>query len=107
MDFLLFLVFAGAAGALGIWLGMRLSRRVGAGADARPAIRTRTLVMLILMTLPALVAAWLIATGHAAIGIGILIAVFVIPNLIEIPIRIRQSNRRAREARARREGRRA
>jgi hypothetical protein len=53
---------------------------------------------------PGLVAAWAIVNGHAVVGIAILVTIFVVPNLIEIPIRIRQSNRRAREARARREG---
>ena len=103
MQFVLFLVSAGAATAFGVWLGLRFSRRAGIGADARPAIRTRTLVLLTLMAVPSLVAAWAIVNGHAAVGIAILVAIFVVPNLIEIPTRIRQSNRRAREARARRE----
>jgi hypothetical protein len=49
------------------------------------------------------VCVWAFATGRPAIGIGLLVAVYVLPNLILIPFRIRDSNRRAREARARRE----
>jgi hypothetical protein len=42
--------------------------------------------------------AWAILNGHAVIGIGVLIAVFLLPDLVLIPLRIRRSRRRAADA---------
>ena len=103
MDLAVFLVIAGGAGALGLWLGMRFAHKMGIKADVPPARRARSLVVLGAMLALGLLAAWAITNGHAAVGIGILVAIYVVPILVMIPVRIRQSNQRAREARARRE----
>jgi hypothetical protein len=100
----LLLVIGGAAGTFGLWLGMRLARRAGLKTDKPPAQRARVFVTIAATLGIGLFCAWAIANGHAAVGIGLLVALYVLPSLVLIPVRIRQSNRRTREARARREG---
>jgi hypothetical protein len=45
---------------------------------------------------------WAISSGRGALGIGVLIAVYILPEFVLIPLQIRRSQRRAAEARARR-----
>ena len=52
--------------------------------------------------LAAAVTWWAFTTGRPAVGIAVLLAVCVLPGLIRRPGRIRDSRRRADEARARR-----
>jgi hypothetical protein len=47
---------------------------------------------------------WLIVTGHAAIGIALLVAFYILPEFVLVPLRIRRSRRAAEAARARRTG---
>lgn len=103
MDIAAFVVISGAAAALGIWLGIRIARRAGMRTDMPPAKRTRFVVMMVATLGIGLFAAWAITNGHAVVGIGVLVAFYVLPNLVLIPVRIRQANQRAEEARARRE----
>ena len=48
------------------------------------------------------VPAWLLVSGHAAIGIALLVAFYILPELVLVPLRIRRSRRTAEAARARR-----
>jgi hypothetical protein len=104
MDFVAFLVFASVPVAIGLWLAPRFARRLGIPTDRPRTERVRIYAVLGVVLALGLLAVWAIVKGHAALGIAILVAVYVLPNLVTIPIRIRQSNRRAREARSRREG---
>jgi hypothetical protein len=45
------------------------------------------------------VVAWALTTGHAAIGIGLLAAAFVLPEFVRVPLRVRRSRLRAEQAR--------
>ena len=53
------------------------------------------------------VAVWALGEGHTAVGIGLLVGVFILPEFVLVPIHITQSRRRAAEARARREANRS
>ena len=53
----------------------------------------------------AFVAAWGFAEGHPAISIGLLVALFVLPELVLMPLRIRRSRAAARVAREARQAR--
>ena len=60
-------------------------------------------VILAVTWLIAAVCIWAFTTGRPAIGIGVLIAFYMLPTLVLMPVRVRRSQRRAAEARARRE----
>jgi membrane protein YdbS with pleckstrin-like domain len=47
---------------------------------------------------------WAFTHGHAAVGIAVLVAFYVLPEFVLIPLRIRRSRRAADAARARRQG---
>jgi hypothetical protein len=46
------------------------------------------------------VCVWALAAHHAAVAIGVLVAVYVLPGLALMPVRIRRSRKRADAARA-------
>lgn len=50
------------------------------------------------------VCAWAFASGHSVIGIAVLVAVYVLPEFVLLPLRIRRSRRAADAARAHRKG---
>jgi hypothetical protein len=93
--------------ALGLWLGNVLARRTGIPTIGEMPGRRRVVVVLTVLCVSgvALFAAWLITHGQPTIGIAILVAVFVLPNLVLLPLRLRRARRRAEEARAARRAR--
>jgi Na+/H+-dicarboxylate symporter len=43
---------------------------------------------------------WALATNHVAIGIGLLLATTILPELVLVPLRIKRARRKAEESRA-------
>ena len=88
-------------------LMMRFLRRRGfetvavSGAEAVQRMLRLCVAAAIVVTA---VCAWAFASGHAAIGIAVLVAVYVLPAFVLMPLRIRRSRRDAEAARARRKG---
>jgi Zn-dependent membrane protease YugP len=93
--------------ALGLWLANELARRVGLPTFTDLSVRRRVIVVASIAgtTAVALFAAWTIANGQPAVGIALLVAVFVLPELIVLPIRVRRARRRADVARGARRAR--
>ena len=86
----------------GIWLGLRISRRMGhkSAREISPRLRRLMAVTLLVSFAFAVAVAVSFAAGKPGIGIGLLIALCVLPTLITTPLRIRQSRRAAEAARA-------
>jgi hypothetical protein len=86
-------------------LGVAIAYRVGPrlGIDMRrltPAKRRRLAVMLTVGGAFAMVIVWALSTHHVAIGIGLLLAIMVLPDLVLVPLRIKRARRKAQESRA-------
>jgi hypothetical protein len=75
---------------------MRFMRRRGytTPRDLPPNKRRLLWLGLALALLVTLVCAWAFATGHPAIGIGVLVAFSILPEFVLVPIRFRRSRRR-------------
>jgi Zn-dependent protease with chaperone function len=103
MRWLLVIAFVVLAMGLGFALASRLGPRVGVNmSDLTPAKKRRLVLLLVLAAVPGLVVAWALSTGHTALGIGLLLAVAFLPEVVLIPLRIRRSSRAAARSRARR-----
>ena len=62
-------------------------------------------LMIAVMAPVSAVCAWAFGTGRGALGVGVLVAVFVLPEFVLMPLRIRRSRERADAARAARQAR--
>jgi hypothetical protein len=89
-----------------VWFSSRYWSRIGLmrPGDLPPGKRRNFWLIVVGSSLPALIGGIAIADGHPALGIAVLIAAFVLPEFVLMPIRIRRSRRVADEARARRTG---
>jgi hypothetical protein len=103
-------VAPGVAAAFVVALGLGMSvavylllRRRG---QAHKATRTFWL-MVVGMSIVNGVVAWSFVTGHAALGIALLVAIFVLPEFVLMPLRIRRSRAAAQAARNARQARRS
>jgi|NGEPerStandDraft_6_1074524.scaffolds.fasta_scaffold386908_1 hypothetical protein len=86
---------------LGVLLAYRLGPRMGVNMQRlTPAKKRNLAIMLTITGGVALLTAWALGTGHIALGIGVLLAVMILPEFVLIPLRIRRSRRRAEAARA-------
>ena len=87
-------------------LVMRYFRRRGhtTPRDLPPAKRRLLWLGMAVALLVTLACAWAFATGRPAIGIGVLVAFYILPELVLVPLRIRRSRRAGDAARARRAG---
>ena len=100
--------FVAVVGGVTYWLMMRFLRRRGYKlntlSDLPPAKRRIIWVCLAVTLVVAAFCGWAFANGHAAIGIAVLVAVYVLPEFVLLPFRIRRSRQAAEAARARRKG---
>ena len=87
------------------WLMMRWMRRrvVKTPLDLPPDKRRQAWLYMAIGLAIAAVGGWAFTSGHAAIGIAILVAFYVLPQFVLIALRIRRSRQAAQAARARRE----
>jgi hypothetical protein len=84
----------------------RLGPRMGINMQRlTPAKKRKLTVWLTVSGAVGLLVVWSLSTGRIALGIGVLVAVMVLPEFVLIPLRIRRSRQRGEAARARREGR--
>lgn len=86
------------------WLSNAFLRKVGINTLSETTPPARRLFWLS-MGAGLVIAAfevWAFSTHHAAVGVAVLIAVFVLPEFVLIPLRIRRSRRAAEVSRARR-----
>lgn len=88
------------------WLMMRWMRGRGVRTPRAlpPDKRRKVWFYMTLGLVIAAVSGWAFTSGHAAIGIALLVAVYVLPEFVLMPLRIRRSRQAAQAARARREG---
>jgi hypothetical protein len=87
-------------------LTMRWFRRRGYTTPRDLPARQRRLLWLgLLVTVLVTVACgWAFATGRPAVGIAVLVAFYILPEFVLVPLRIRRSRRAAAVARQRRTG---
>jgi hypothetical protein len=105
MDWIVVVLFV-ALMLLGVAFAYRLGPRVGIDMRAlSPAKKRRLAIMLTVTGAVALLILWALSRGHIAPGIGVLVAVMVLPEFVLIPLRITQSRKRAEAAGARRQAR--
>jgi hypothetical protein len=85
-------------------LVMRWFRRHGYATprDLPPRQRRLLWLGLLLALLVTIVCGWAFATGHPAVGIAVLVAFYILPEFVLVPLRIRRSRRAADAARRRR-----
>ncbi|HEY1596966.1 MAG TPA: hypothetical protein VGF74_16330 [Thermoleophilaceae bacterium] len=76
-----------------LWVGERVTARLMPDREIDPALRRRVGLVLVLMLIPPAAAVWAIANGHAALGIAILVATFVLPHFVAIGLQIRRGRR--------------
>jgi ABC-type transport system involved in cytochrome bd biosynthesis fused ATPase/permease subunit len=101
------LLFA-ASMLLGVAAAYRFGPRMGIDMQClTPAKKRHLAIMLSAGGAVALLIVWALATGHVAIGIGLLLAVTVLPELVLVPLRIKRARRKAEESRAARRARRS
>jgi ABC-type sugar transport system permease subunit len=87
-------------------LGMAVAVRLRLRSRGKGGKVTRAIwLMMGVQSLVAGVCVWAFATGRPGIAIGVLIALFVLPEFVLMPLRIRRSSAAARAARERRRGR--
>ena len=100
--------FVAVIGGGTYWLMMRFLRRHGlktpAVSDLPPDKRRMFWLSLAAAVAITVVCAWAFASGHAAIGIAVLVTFYVLPEFVLLPLRIRRSRRAAEVARTRRKG---
>jgi hypothetical protein len=72
--------------------------------DLSPRQRRLLALGLLLALLVTGVSGWAFATGHPAIGIAVLVAFYVLPEFVLVPLRISRSRRVAEAGRKRRTG---
>jgi hypothetical protein len=100
--------FVAVIGGGTYWLMRRFLRRRGlktpAVTDLPPEQRRMFWLFITAAVVITAVCAWAFASGHAAIGIAVLVAFYVLPEFVLLPLRIRRSRRPAEAARARRKG---
>ena len=95
---------------VGGWLGTKLASRMGTNrlAELNPQEKRRAytrLGVLLAIYVPATaVSVWALTSGHVGIGIAVLVAAFVLPDFVIVPLRIRRSREAARAAESRRRG---
>jgi hypothetical protein len=83
-------------GVIGARLGERLSQRLMPGREITPARRRRIRVFITLAFIPPVAAVAAFATGHPSVGIGIMLATFLVPNFVSIALHMRRDRRRRR-----------
>jgi hypothetical protein len=83
-------------GVIGAWLGERLSLRLMPGREITPARRRRIRMFTALAFIPPVAAAVAFVTGHPAVGIGIMLATFLVPNFVSIALHVRRDRGRRR-----------
>jgi hypothetical protein len=88
----------------GYFLGVVLLRRFGTRTARELPGSRRAVANLILITFIAagLLAAWAITHSHTALGVGVLIVVFVLPEFVLIPLHLKQSRRKVSATETRR-----
>jgi hypothetical protein len=92
------LLFA-ASMLLGVAVAYRFGPRMGIDMQRwTPMKKRRLAVMLTACGAIALLIAWARSSGHVAIGIGLLLAVMVLPELVLVPLRIKRARRKAEES---------
>jgi hypothetical protein len=79
--------------AFAFWLAGRAAARLMPDREIDPAQLRRFRLLSLLMLIPPAAAVWAIASGHAAVGIAILVATFVLPNFVAIGLQIRRGRR--------------
>jgi hypothetical protein len=101
----LLILFAGGAGVFVAkrWLTPLMQRHrlvpEQAATPSRPwYVKAVMVAYFALINLPL----WAFATGRGQLGVILLVAIFILPEFIIVPLRIVTSRRRAAEARARR-----
>jgi hypothetical protein len=91
---------------LGIAFVYRVGPRMGINMQRLTPARKRKLYFwLAISAAVGLVTASALSTGRIALGVGILVAVMILPEFVLVPLRIRRSRQRAEAARAGRQGR--
>jgi hypothetical protein len=90
------------------WLGNACLRKLGHKTLAetlaempRRARRHLWLSMLVGLAIASVVG-WAFSSHHGAIGVAVLVALFILPEFVLVPLRIRRSRRAAETSRARR-----
>ena len=106
MSLVLTLVIAAILAVGTYLLTMRWFRKRGytTPRDLPPQQRRLLWLGLLVALLVTVACGWAFATGHPAVGIAVLVAFYVLPELVLIPLRIRRSRRAAEVARRRRTG---
>jgi len=86
------------------WLSNVFLRKIGIKTLGEQPSRNRRLFLLSMSAGLVIAAfeAWAFSTNHAAVGVAVLIAFFVLPEFVLTPLRIRPSRRAAKLSRARR-----
>jgi uncharacterized membrane protein len=101
MAWLIVVVLPLAAMLLGVAVAYRLGPRLGIDMKRlTPANKRRLAVMLTLGGVVALLIVWALSTDRVAIGVGLLLAVTVLPEFVLVPVRIKRARRKAAESRA-------
>jgi hypothetical protein len=97
-------LIAAAALVVGYRLAIRVGGRLGLKTPRDLPVRKRRRLWLVLAAAAgiSLVSAWAISSGRSALGVGVLAAVYILPEFVLVPLRVRRSRRRAAESRARR-----
>lgn len=90
------------AGGVGYWASHALLPKFGLQAPReQPPAKRRMLGLFLGVSLViAAVVGWAFSTGHAGIGVAVLIVCFVLPEFVLIPLHIRRSRRAAERSRA-------
>jgi hypothetical protein len=89
-----------------IWLGLRLADRFTKSRRGPLSPRAKRIrsIMVAFLFVYAMVVGWAFATGHAAIAIGVMVALVLLDPIVLIPLTIRRSRQRAREQKPDRAG---
>ena len=86
---------------LGVAIAYRFGPRMGIDLQRlTPTKKRRLAVMLTVTGIVALAIVWALSTDHVAIGVGLLLAVTVLPEFVLVPLRIKRAHRKAEQSRA-------